>query len=128
MDNQFDKTLLDGQQANPIPAPPQKEVEIRTMQSDLKAFKESGGEVSLSGERQSFAQPQAVVQAPAQTAPQPATSIPVENQAPVTPAPASAPVQSSGGLKAVLMIVAAILVIVAMGYLGYAYVFPMIFK
>ena len=49
-----EKIYSSAPQENKIPEPPQMEVDIRTMESDLKAFQEGGGEVPGSGTRRVF--------------------------------------------------------------------------
>lgn len=130
MAENFDKSLLDDHvQSGPIPAPPQKEVEVRTMESDLQAFKESGGEVPLSGEKQSFVsqskeQPVNTIMNPYAAVSQKNNQASAQSTVPVAPVTAS----KSGNFKSVLIILIVIFIIAAMGYLGYAYVFPLIFR
>lgn len=122
MDNQQNPTAA---QEGKVPEPPAAEIDIRTMESDIKAFKEGGGEVPTEGVQESFASQRpddtqrAVV--PAYTGPEkPLFETPA---APVAPATAS-----TGSLKAILITIGVVIGIIGVGLLGYFVLFPYIFK
>lgn len=104
-----------------VPEPPALEIDIRTMESDIKAFEEGGGEVPTAGAQETIAsqrqdETQATV-APAYTGPEKAMF--------ETPA---APKTTSGTLKAVLITVGIVMGVIGLGLLGYFVLFPYLFK
>lgn len=133
MDNQTNPTTTTEKQESKVPEPPALEIDIRTMESDIKAFKEGGGEIPTEGTQESFAsQRQEGMQqtvAPAYTGPEKSMF-----ETPVAPVNApQVPTQSvqqasSGNLKAILITVGIIIGVVGLGLLGYFVVFPYIFK
>lgn len=104
-----------------VPEPPALEIDIRTMESDIKAFEEGGGEVPTAGAQETIAsQRQDETQAtvvPAYTGPEKAMF--------ETPA---APKTTSGTLKAVLITVGIVMGVIGLGLLGYFVLFPYLFK
>lgn len=113
-----------------VPEPPALEIDIRTMESDIKAFKEGGGEVPTEGAQETIAtQRPADVQkaaAPAYTGPEkPLFETPV---APVSASQTAIQPASTGTMKVVLITVGIIVGVVGLGLLGYFVLFPYIFK
>ena len=125
MDTQI-PTADPSKQESKVPEPPALEIDIRTMESDIKAFKEGGGEVPTAGtqetvapQRQDEMRPGA---APAYTGPEkPMFETPA---VPIAPAAASAP---SGARKAVLITIGVIIGVIGLGLLGYFVLFPALF-
>ncbi|MDI6717708.1 MAG: hypothetical protein QMD86_01515 [Patescibacteria group bacterium] len=121
---------------NKIPEPPPLEINVRTMESDLKAFKEGGGELSEIGTKKVF------------------TPSPMEQQKPESGIPVSGysgtekpifettnlrsvsqeqktSIQVQNGLSAVkitLFVIGIVIVIIGLGLLGYYIISPMIFN
>lgn len=114
-------------QESKVPEPPALEIDIRTMESDIKAFKEGGGEVPTAGmqetvatQRQDEVRPGA---APAYTGPEkPMFETPAM---PVAPAASQAP---SGTRNVVLITVGIVIGVIGLGLLGYFVLFPYLFK
>lgn len=126
MDNQTDPTT---QQDNKIPEPPALEIDIRTMESDIKAFNEGGGEVPTEGVQESMVshRPDDAPKSAASAYTGPEKPL---FEAPATPVtPASAQPQASKGMGKTLALTIAIIVgIIVLGLLGYFVIFPYIFK
>lgn len=131
MDNQTNPTTQPDKQASKIPEPPALEIDIRTMESDIKAFKEGGGEVPAEGTQESFASGRTVpVTAPAYTGPEkPMFETPASQpvSAPQQPAQAVSQ-QSTGTMKVMLITIGIIAGVIALGLLGYFVLFPQLFK
>ncbi len=118
-------------QESKIPEPPAAEIDIRTMESDIKAFQEGGGEVPTEGVQESFASQRPddmqKAPAPAYTGPEkPLFEAPVAPAAPVM-AP-QYPQTTTGTSKAILITIGVVIGIVGIGLLGYFVLFPYIFK
>lgn len=134
MDNQTNPTTNPATPESKVPEPPALEIDIRTMESDIKAFREGGGEVPTQGAQEAFAsQRQDEVrqaQAPAYTGPEkPLFEAPAVPAAPAPQVSQQAPQQSSGGtMKVILITIAVIVGVVGLGLLGYFVLFPQIFK
>lgn len=130
MDNQINPTTNQAAPESKVPEPPALEIDIRTMESDIKAFREGGGEVPTQGAQEAFASQRQdeVRQAPvsAYTGPEkplfetPATPIAQTQQAPQQP--------SGGTMKVMLITIGIVVGIVGLGLLGYFILFPQIFK
>lgn len=133
MDNQTNPTTTPETQNIKVPEPPALEIDIRTMESDIKAFKEGGGETPTGGTQEAFVserpddmQKTTAGMAPAYTGPEKPLF-----ETPATPvAPMQQPEQraSTGTLKTVLVIVGIIIAIVGLGLVGYYVLFPYLFK
>lgn len=126
MDNKTNPTTPESK----VPEPPALEIDIRTMESDIKAFKEGGGEVPTEGAQESFASQRPddmqKAPAPAYTGPEkPLFETPVTPVAPVQQIPQQT---STGTMKMVLITVGVIIGIVGLGLLGYFVLFPYLFK
>lgn len=126
MDTQTNQPTTPDKQESKVPEPPALEIDIRTMESDIKAFKEGGGEVPTAGAQETLAsQRQDEVQrsvASAYSGPEkPMFETPV--------APVSVPQASSGTNNKILLItIGAIVGVIALGLLGYFVLFPVLFK
>ncbi|AKM78625.1 MAG: hypothetical protein UX49_C0005G0029 [Candidatus Wolfebacteria bacterium GW2011_GWC2_46_275] len=131
MDNQTNPTQDPAAPEKKVPEPPALEIDIRTMESDLKAFREGGGEVPTQGAQEAFAsQRDAAPQAPAYTGPEkPLFETPMAPQMPTVPIQKAPQGQtSSGTMNMVLITIGIVIGIVGLGLLGYFVVFPYIFK
>ncbi|OGM92680.1 hypothetical protein A2372_00540 [Candidatus Wolfebacteria bacterium RIFOXYB1_FULL_54_12] len=125
MDTQTNPTTAPDKQEGKVPEPPALEIDIRTMESDIKAFKEGGGEVPTAGAQEAFAsQRQEDVRpgiAPAYTGP--------EKPMFETPAvPVSQSQESSGTVKPLMIIAGIVVGAIGLGLLGYFVLFPFLFK
>ena len=113
-----------------VPEPPPVEIDIRTMESDLKAFKEGGGEVPTAGTQASYVPQQQVAQQPAgYTGPEK----PLFETPPAMPQAAAqiqqpVPATSTGIGKTIVIAVAILVGVIGIGLLGYYVIFPFIFK
>ena len=128
MDTQTKQTTSPEKQASNVPEPPPLEIDIRTMESDIKAFQEGGGEVPTEGVQEavpSHREGSSVQQVvtPAYTGPEkPLFETPAVTT-PVAPQP-SAPKQAN-----MMLIIAGVVVgVIALGLLGYFVLFPILFK
>ena len=125
MDTQTNQPTAPDKQESKVPEPPALEIDIRTMESDIKAFKEGGGEVPTAGAQETFAsQRQDNMQttvAPAYTGPEKPMF-----ETPATAAPA--PQASSGTTKMMMITIGIIVGVIALGLLGYFVLFPLLFK
>lgn len=127
MDNLVNPTTNPTPTENKVPEPPALEIDIRTMESDIRAFKEGGGEVPTQGAQEMIASQRQDVQAPAYSGPEkPLFETPSPVAVPTQQAPQ--PQASSGTMKTILVIIGIIVGIVALGLLGYFVLFPQLFK
>ncbi len=110
------------QSANKIPAPPPVEIDIRTMESDLRDLKQTGGEVFDTGVKSTYTPNQA------QQSQQEVQGYSGPEK-PIFPSPESDSARSPGNsLKIILISIAIFAGLIAIGLLGYFVVFPLIFK
>ena len=114
------------QPGSKIPEPPPLEIDIRTMESDLKAFQEGGGEVPGFGTKKTFTPK-------AQEVPDDMPDIKIRGysgpeKAIFDSAGSSITSANGSGAKSSFGIVIAVIVIIVLGLLGYYVVFPLIFK
>ena len=125
-------TTEPGKQESKIPEPPALEIDIRTMESDVKAFKEGGGEVPTGGAKESFVSQREDEMQQTTAGVAPAYSGPEKAMFETPAAPVSAPQApaqgSSGTLKVALVTIGIIIGIVGIGLLGYFVLFPQLFK
>ncbi len=115
-----------GQGSN-IPAPPPLEIDVRTMETDIKSFKEAGGEVSGAGKQSQYS-----AGAGQQNAGMPGYQ---GVEKPIFTPSESILSQSKPDGKAVssnaklMMIIGGIFIAaIGLGLLGYYVIFPIIFK
>ena len=125
MDTQTNPTTTPDRQEAKVPEPPALEIDIRTMESDIKAFKEGGGEVPTAGAQETLVSQRTEEArpgiAPAYTGP--------EKPMFETPAvSASQPPASTGTKKAMLITVGAVIGVIGLGLLGYFVLFPFLFE
>lgn len=129
MDNQTNPTPE--KQESKVPEPPALEIDIRTMESDIKAFKEGGGETPTAGVQEAFVSQRDEMQqttAGAYTGPEkPLFETPVAVPQPRVATAPSAPA-STGVMKAVLITIGIIVLVIGLGLLGYFVLFPKLFK
>ncbi|PIR44246.1 hypothetical protein COV23_00875 [Candidatus Wolfebacteria bacterium CG10_big_fil_rev_8_21_14_0_10_31_9] len=113
-------------QESKIPEPPEMEIDIRTMESDLKAFQENGGEVPGTGSRRVFTPSNQEVgddmglKIKGYSGPEKAIFNSADNSGNTT--------ESGSGLKFIFIFALIIGIIVGLGLLGYYVVFPIIFS
>lgn len=130
MDNQNNPTNEPQKQESAIPEPPALEIDIRTMESDIKAFKEGGGEAPLSGTQEAFVSQRPddmqKTTAGAYTGPEKPLFETPAAPTPQPTIPAAAPAQAST-LKIVLITVGIIALVIGLGLIGYFILFPYLF-
>jgi hypothetical protein len=129
MDNQTNPTTTSEKQESKVPEPPALEIDIRTMESDIKAFKEGGGETPTAGVQEAFvSQRDGMQQAPAAAyagPEKPLFETPVAVQQPRVAPSTSAPTST---LKVILITASIIIAVAGLGLLGYFVLFPQLFK
>lgn len=135
MDNQTNPTTALKKQEAQVPEPPALDIDIRTMESDIKAFKEGGGEVPTGGAREAFVSQRDDMQrttagaAPAYTGPEkPLFEAPAPAPRMAAPMASSKPGTSSGALKGILITIGITIAVAGVGLLGYFVLFPYLFK
>lgn len=135
MDNQTNPITEPKKENSTIPEPPALEIDIRTMESDIKAFKEGGGETPTSGTQEKFVSQRpddmqkTTAGAPAYTGPEkPLFETPVVAQRPVVTTPSSQQTSSTGTVKVLLITAGIIIAVIGLGLLGYFIVFPYVFN
>ncbi|MBI5401735.1 hypothetical protein HZB05_02850 [Candidatus Wolfebacteria bacterium] len=116
------------QQQN-IPTPPPLEIEVRSMESDIKSFQETGGEIPggaaksvYTPPKQESARPEQGAQISGYQGPEKAIFTPGENLLAKEAAGAK-----TGAGKTILIILGVLIGAVALGFLGYYVIFPLIF-
>lgn len=114
-------------QDNKIPEPPQMEVDIRTMESDLKAFQESGGEVPGTGTRKVFT-PRAQEVSGAEPGLKIRGYSGPEKAIFDSEDSTIAAQEINSGTKMIIMVGVVVGIIVGLGLLGYYVIFPLIFE
>ncbi len=135
MDNQTNPTTTPEKQGAQVPEPPALEIDIRTMESDIKAFKEGGGEVPAGGAQEAFVSQRDDIQrttagaAPAYTGPEkPLFETPASVPQMAAPVAPGQPAASSGALRVIVITAGIIVAVVGVGLLGYFVLFPYLFK
>ncbi len=135
MDNQLNQNLPPQNQDQKIPEPPPLEINVRTMDSDVRAFQETGGETPDKGIKSNYS-----VQKNEEVIPQQVADVQIPGyQGPEKPIFSSAgeiipkvsqqtAPKESGVLKMILIIAAILAGVVGLGLLGYYVVFPLMFK
>ena len=130
MDNQTVPNQPQQPQQKNIPAPPPLEIEVRSMESDVKSFQETGGEIPGAEMKPAYTPPQPETARPEQGAqisgyqgPEKAIFTPGENLLAKEMAGAK-----TGVGKTILIILGILIGAVALGFLGYYVIFPLILK
>lgn len=117
-------------QGGGIPTPPPLEIDVRTMETDIKSIQQSGGEVADSGIKSEFVAPKETVgggvQISGYAGPEKPIFTPSENI--LTQSGQQQETQASGIGKLVLIIGGILIGAIGLGLLGYYVIFPMIFK
>lgn len=129
MDTVFSQNFDEEQ--NKISEPPVPEIEIRTMESDLKAFREGGGEVPGAGIKTIFTPAKEEDEGgKAASFSQSVANLPGYSGSEKTAfTPENGASQSQGNLfKFIVLVIGILAVIIGLGLLGYYVVFPLIFK
>lgn len=124
MDNQTNPTTPEKQESK-VPEPPALEIDIRTMESDIKAFKEGGGETPTTGVQEAFVSQRDEMQqttAGAYTGPEK----PLFQPSPVSTGPSIKPAPNM--VKIILITAVGIIAVGGLGLLGYFVLFPQLFK
>lgn len=123
----------DKDKQNKIPEPPAPEIDIRTMESDLRAFKEGGGELPGAGVRTVFT-PTSFNEEERnekELAQQPINEIPGYSgpEKPIFEIEESSSGQNQRNfIKFIFLIIGILVGIIGLGLLGYYVIFPMIFR
>lgn len=126
----MDQTLNQLNQDKNIPTPPPLEIDVRTMESDIKAFQEKGGEVSETGMKSEFVAPKEDVfgniQISGYSGPEKAIFSPSSDI--LSQQSQSQSTGMSSNAKLVLIIIGILIGAAGLGLLGYYVIFPIIFK
>jgi len=125
MDMQTNPTTPMDKQDAKVPEPPALEIDIRTMESDIKAFKEGGGEVPTAGAQETIASQRQEEMRPGAA---PAYTGPEKSMFEAPAVPVAQPQASSGAAKTVMITAGIVIGVIGLGLLGYFVLFPFLFK
>ncbi len=132
MDSSISYNYNDKDKQNKIPEPPAPEIDIRTMKSDLRAFKEGGGELPGAGVRTVFTPTNFNEERNSkELAQQPINEIPGYSgpEKPIFEAEEAVTNQGQRNfIKFIFLIIGILVGIIGLGLVGYYVVFPMLFK
>lgn len=112
-----------------MPTPPPLEIDVRTMEGDIKSFQGQGGEISETGIKSEYsAMPDVEKQQISNVSGYQGSEKPIFSPSGDILSQQGKVSETSGNSKFILMIVGIAIGVVGLGLLGYYVIFPLIFK
>jgi len=124
----MDQNLNQLNQNKNIPTPPPLEIDVRTMESDIKAFQEKGGEVSEVGMKSEFVAPKEDLFGSSQISGYSGSEKAIFSPSSDILSQQSQSTGMSSNAKLILIIFGILIVAVGLGLLGYYVIFPILIK
>jgi len=125
----MDQNINQPGQGGSVPTPLPMEIDVRTMETDIKSFQGQGGEISETGIKSEYsATPEAEKQQISNISGYQGSEKPIFSPSGDILAQQGKVSETSGNSKLILMIIGILTGVIGLGLLGYYVIFPLLFK